>query len=69
MGTPDEEWLLESHRRNQIIKRAVEAADSIIVKESKSKDEIDYVTAMVARQFVAKATFPFMTNFSKKGDP
>jgi len=55
-----EKWGEKEHRREEIIKRAVEAADRIILEESDgSIEETNYLTARVAEVVMKKALHPF----------
>jgi hypothetical protein len=54
-------------RRNKIVEKAVTAADRIIIEESDgSIEEINYLTAMVAKKFIEKALLPFQQEILKK---
>ena len=56
---PDK-WMEVSARRNEIVEKAVQAADRIILDGSDgSVEETDHLTAEVARKFMEKALRPF----------
>ncbi len=62
-----EKWQEIEYRRNKIVENAVSAADEIILDGSDgSKEETDYLTAMVAKKFMEKALFPFQTAIQNK---
>lgn len=54
-------------RRQRAIESAVSSADRIILAASDgSCEETDYLTAMVAKKFMAKAYQPFISAILKK---
>lgn len=62
---PDEQMEIEA-RRQQIIEWAVHAAEDIICVRCEGVEEINYVTAEVAKQLVQKAMNPFAARMLKK---
>ena len=62
-----EEREKREYERHQIIKKAVEAADRIILDGSDgSIEETDFLTSEVARKFIEKALLPFNTDMTRK---
>jgi len=58
---------LRQFHRHRVIRKAVEAADRIILHGSDgSVEETNYLTAEVARGMVEKALHPFNTEMLKK---
>ena len=52
-----EKWQEKEHHHEEVVKKAVEAADRIILDGSGgSVEEIDCLTAKVARKFMEKAS-------------
>jgi len=66
---PEEEDLLE-HRRaelHRIVEKAVEAADRIILNGSNGNvEELNYLTAMVAKKLVEKALNPLFQEMLRR---
>ncbi|OGZ23853.1 MAG: hypothetical protein A3A08_01700 [Candidatus Nealsonbacteria bacterium RIFCSPLOWO2_01_FULL_41_9] len=62
-----EKWQEREHKRGEIIKDAVTAADRIILDGSDgNKEETDYLTAEVAKKFMERALLPLQTALQKK---
>lgn len=62
-----EERNQREYERHQIIQKAVEAADSIILDGSDgSVEETNYLTSEVARKFMEKALQPHFTAMMRK---
>jgi len=60
---PLEERQQREHEREEIIKKAVEAADRIILDGSDgSVAETDFLTAKVAEKIIERALHPFRRN-------
>lgn len=56
---PEDEIMANEHRQMEIIRKAVEAADRIILDGSNGTvEETNYLTAAVARKFMEKALHP-----------
>jgi len=55
------------HEREQIIRKAVDAADRIILDGSDgSREETNFLTAKVAEKFVTRAFNPFGVDIMRK---
>jgi len=64
---PLEERQQREHEREEIIKKAVEAADHIILDESDgSEAETNFLTAKVAEKMMERALHPFHRNMLSK---
>jgi len=62
-----EEREQRERERNEIIRKAVEAADRIILDGSDgSVEETNYLTAEVARRMLEKSLYPFNTEMLRK---
>ena len=60
-------WEERDYRRNEIIRKAIDAADRIILDGSDgSNEETNYLTAMVAQGFFHKAILPMQSAIQKK---
>jgi hypothetical protein len=60
-------WQKREARRNEIVKKAIEAADRIILDGSDgSVEETNFLTGEVARKFMEKALMPFNREISRK---
>lgn len=66
MKTLEEREQQEYHRR-QVIQKAVDAADNIIMEGSDgSVEETNFLTAEVASKIMVKALLPFQTEILRK---
>ena len=64
MGEKQDE---RERKRHQIIEKAVNAADEIILDGSDgSEEETDYLTAMVAKKLMERALHPFESKMLSK---
>lgn len=62
-----EEREQREYERNQIIEKAVRAADHIILEGSDgSIEETNYLTSEVAKKFMDRALLPFNSNMLSK---
>ncbi len=62
-----EEREQREHERSEIIRKAVEAADRIIMDGSDgSCEETDFLTAEVAEKFMVRALHPFGVGMMRK---
>lgn len=62
-----EEWEQREYHRHQVIRKAVEAADHIILEGSDgSVEETNFLTAEVARKIMERALLPFNTAMMRK---
>jgi hypothetical protein len=62
-----EKWQKREMRRQEIIDKAVQAADQIIMEGSDgSEEETNFLTAEVARNLMEKALHPVVRAMNKK---
>jgi hypothetical protein len=62
-----ENMQISQHRREMIIREAVRLADRVIMESSDgSLEELNFLTASVAKVFIEKALQPFQTQMLKK---
>jgi len=62
-----EERTKREYHRHQVVQKAVEVADRIILDSSDgSVEETNYLTGEVARKFMEKALLPFNTTITRR---
>lgn len=63
----ESQWQIREMRREKILKEALRQADLVIMEGSDgSEEELNYLTARLAKQFMEKAFYPFQSELMKK---
>ena len=64
--TPTDPQIEREIRRQQLIDKAVQVADCILLDGADGPEELNYLTAAVAKRWAEKALHPFAAQMLKK---